>query len=185
MSALAQHTPSSPAIRPAADADVLAMARVHILSWRETYPGMLPEGMLAHMSIADEAIRWQRMLDRPRAWGAALAFVAEQDGAIVGYGSCGEQRTQVLRASGFTGEVSELYVLRQAQRQGAGHGLMRAMATALLNRGDPAMSLWVLEENASARRFYERLGGKPIAVKHAPLDEVAYGWKDLTQLLSS
>ena len=60
MSALAKDMPSPPTIRPATDADVLPMAKVHIVSWRETYPGMLPERMLARMSIADEAIRWQR-----------------------------------------------------------------------------------------------------------------------------
>jgi ribosomal protein S18 acetylase RimI-like enzyme len=167
----------------ASDADVLPMAKVHILSWRETYPGMLPDRMLEHMSVAAEAIRWQRMLDHPRAGG--IAFVAEQYGAIVGYGSCGEQRTSLLHGRGFTGEVGELYVLRSAQRQGAGSGLMRAMADALLERRHRAMSLWVLEQNQAARRFYEGLGGTLIARKRAELAEVAYGWSDLRRLACS
>ncbi len=160
------------------------MAKVHIVSWRETYPGMLPEPMLARMSISDEAIRWQRMLDRPRAWGGTIAFVAEQAAQLVGYGSCGEQRTQPLRGRGFTGEIGELYVLRSAQRQGAGSGLLKAMAGALFERGHRGMSLWVLEQNAAARLFYERLGGTPVAEKRSGLIEVAYGWSDLRQLLS-
>ena len=62
MSALAQRTLSPPpTIRRATDADVLAMARVHIVSWRETYPGMLPEPMLARMSIAATARRRESM----------------------------------------------------------------------------------------------------------------------------
>lgn len=161
------------------------MARVHIASWRETYPGLLPEAMLTRLSIANEAIRWQRMLDRPGAWGGAGCFVAEQDGAVVGYGSCGEERSAPLRDRGFTGEICELYVLRRAQRQGAGAGLMRAMADALIARGHLAASLWVLERNAPARRFYERLGGIPIAVKRGDLSEVAYGWTDLGELASA
>jgi len=160
------------------------MAKVHIISWRETYPGMLPEPMLARLSIADEAIRWQRMLDRPRAWGGAISFVAEQDGSVVGYGSCGEQRSRLLRERGFTGEITELYVLRSAQRQGAGSALMKALGGALLESGHPGMSLWVLEQNHSARRFYERLGGTAVARKSASLIEVAYGWPDLRQLSS-
>ena len=164
---------------------MLAMAKVHIVSWRETYPGLLPEPMLARMSIAHEAIRWQRMLDRPRAWGGSIAFVAEQERSLVGYGSCGEQRIELLRECGFTGEISELYVLQSAQGQGAGSGLMRAMARALLERGHRGMSLWVLERNAPARRFYERLGGTPVAAKRAGLTEVAYGWSDLRRLLPS
>jgi GNAT superfamily N-acetyltransferase len=152
------------------------MAKVHIVSWRETYPGLLPEPMLARLSIADEAIRWQRMLDRPRARGGNIAFVAEQEGSIVGYGSCGEQRSSALRGHGFTGEISELYVLRHAQRQGTGSGLMGAMSQALLERGHRAVCLWVLEENSAARRFYESLGGRLIAKKRSGLAEVAYGW---------
>ena len=184
MSALAKHTPSPPGIRPATGADVLAMAKVHIVSWRESYPGMLPEPMLARMSIADEAIRWQRMLDRPGAWGRGIAFVAEQDGAIVGYGSCGEQRSERLRERGFTGEIGELYVLRSAQGNGVGSGLMKAMAAVLLNRGHRGMSLWVLEPNSAARRFYERLGGTPMARKDGSLTEIAYAWSDLRRLSS-
>src|ERR1700754_665870 len=185
MSALAKHTPSSPTIRPATDADVLAMAKVHIVSWRETYPGLLPEPMLARMSIAEEAIRWQRMLDRPRAWGGTIAMVADQDGSVVGYGSCGEQRTQPLHDLGFTGEIGELYVLRSAQRQGGGSGRMKAMADALLERGHRGMSLWVLAQNGPARGFYERLGGTPVAEKRDHLAVVAYGWNDLRRLLST
>ena len=161
------------------------MAKVHIVSWRETYPGLLPDPLLARLSIANEAIRWQRTLDRPRAWGRAVAFVADQHGSIVGYGSCGEQRTPLLRDRGFTAEISELYVLHCAQGQGVGSGLMKAMAGALLERGHRAVSLWVLDKNRIARRFYESLGGTPIAEKHASLVEVAYGWTDLRQLLSS
>jgi hypothetical protein len=44
------------------------------------------------------------------------------------------------------------------------------------------MSLWVLEDNGPARRFYERLGGTPIAEKRGGLVEVAYGWSDLRRL---
>lgn len=184
MSDPAKLAPSLPTIRLATGADVLPMAKVHIVSWRETYPGMLPEPMLARLSIASEAIRWQRMLDRPREWGDAVSFVAEQDGCVVGYGSCSEQRSRPLRERGFSGEVSELYVLRSAQRLGVGSALMKAMAQALSERRHQAMSLWVLEQNLAARRFYETLGGTAIAEKHAGLIEVAYGWADLRQLLS-
>jgi len=182
MRELAKLPPPMPTIRPATDADVLPMAKVHIVSWRETYPGLLPDPMLARLSVANEAIRWQRMLDRPRAWGGAMAFVADQQGSIVGYGSCAEQRTLLLRDRGFTGEINELYVLSSAQRQGAGSGLMVAMASALLDRGHRAVSLWVLEQNRIARRFYESLGGTQIAEKRANLTEVAYGWLDIRRL---
>jgi ribosomal protein S18 acetylase RimI-like enzyme len=184
MSALAKQTPSLPTIRAATDADVLQMAKVHITSWRETYPGLLPDSMLARLSIAEEAIRWQRMLDHPRERSEA-AFVAELEGLVVGYGSCGGQRTPLLRERGFTAEIGELYVLGFAHRRGFGSGLMKAMAEMFIERGHRAMSLWVLEENSRARRFYEGLGGTAIAKKRATLAEVAYGWTDLKLLQSA
>jgi ribosomal protein S18 acetylase RimI-like enzyme len=182
MRELAKLPPPPPTIRRATDADVLPMAKVHIISWRETYPGLLPDPMLARLSVANEAIRWQRMLDRPRAWGGAMTFVADQQGSIIGYGSCGEQRSRLLRDNGFTGEINELYVLSSAQRQGAGSGLLLAMASALFDRGHRAVSLWVLERNRAARRFYESLGGTQIAEKRASFAEVAYGWPDIRRL---
>jgi len=103
----------------------------------------------------------------------------------VGYGSCGDQRTSILLDYGFTGEISELYVLRSAQRQGVGSGLMMAMARELLERGHLGGSLWVLSENWVARRFYESLGGRLVAQKRSGLAEVAYGWSDLQRLLSN
>jgi ribosomal protein S18 acetylase RimI-like enzyme len=160
------------------------MAKVHIASWRETYPGMLPDPMLARMSVAEEAIRWQRMLDRPGAWGDAVSFVADDHGTIVGYGTCGEQRMPALRGHGFTGEVTELYVLRSSQRLGLGSHLMKAMAASLMGRGHVAMCLWVLGRNEPARLFYERLGGRLIGRKSGGLGEVAYGWTDLLALSS-
>lgn len=158
------------------------MAKVHIVSWRESYPGMLPDPMLVRLSIADEAIRRQRMLDRPRARAGSIAFVADLQGSIVGYGSCGEQRTDLLRDRGFTAEIGELYVLHSAQRRGAGSDLMKDMAATLIDRGHRAMSLWVLKDNMPARRFYECLGGTPIAEKREGLVEVAYAWPDLRRI---
>ena len=182
MSQPAKRTSPGLTIRRAADAEVLPMARVHIISWRETYPGLVPEPMLARLSVSNEAIRRQRMLDRPRTWGSTLAFVAKRNGSVVGYGTCNEQRSNILDRRGFTSEVSELYVLRDAQRLGGGSGLMRAMACALLERGHAAMSLWVLEQNKPARRFYESIGGRLIAEKRSNFHEVAYGWRDLRTL---
>jgi hypothetical protein len=46
------------------------------------------------------------------------------------------------------------------------------------------MIVWVLRDNAGARRFYERLGGvyvrtQPITIGSTVLQEVSYGWRSL------
>jgi hypothetical protein len=49
------------------------------------------------------------------------------------------------------------------------------------------MLIWVLAEN-SARRFYEKLGGVLVQtdtyrIAGAELEQVAYGWPDITQFV--
>jgi hypothetical protein len=49
------------------------------------------------------------------------------------------------------------------------------------------MIVWVLRDNAPARKFYERLGGayvrmQPITIGPALLQEVSYGWKSLDDI---
>jgi ribosomal protein S18 acetylase RimI-like enzyme len=87
-------------------------------------------------------------------------------------------------------EVYAIYVLRAAHRRGCGRRLMAALANALHARGFKSLSLWVLEENAGARGFYERLGGSVVGEKTEvdgglEFREVAYGWDNLESLCSA
>jgi hypothetical protein len=52
-------------------------------------------------------------------------------------------------------------------------------------RGIEWGSLWVLRHNFSARRFYEKIGGRKIGVEGMwqGVPEVAYGWRDLGLLI--
>lgn len=49
-------------IRPARMADADAIARVHVDSWRTTYPGIVPDDYLATMSYEQRSGVWQRIL---------------------------------------------------------------------------------------------------------------------------
>jgi len=177
-------------IRPALVADASAIAQVHVRAWRETYSGLMPDDLLANLSVARRAERWQRILSEPENFDGAAVFIAEHEGAAIGFGSSGKQRTQALKDRGYTAEISALYVLSFAQRRGVGSSLMDALARTLLGRGHRAASLWVLRENAAARGFYERLRGEVVSRKEerretATLVEIAYGWRDLGDLLKS
>lgn len=167
-------------IRPAEAADAEAIGQVHVISWRETYTGILPERVLARLSVEARSRMWRTMLDRPAP--ASAAFVAEDDeGDIVGFASCGPQRTPTLD---FAGEYYALYVLQAAQRQGIGRTLMAAMSNQLSRSGLVSASLWVVSDNHRAIRFYERFGGVMVGTQEERRDgyvlsEVAYGWREL------
>lgn len=175
--------------RRAQVADAAALGALHVASWRETYDDLLPAEFLATLSPEARGEVWRTVLCDPAAYGEAIVFVAERDGRIVGFGACMKQRDEALKARGFGGEIGAVYVLQSCQRAGAGGALMNLMARALLEAAHSGASLWVLRENVTARAFYERLGGVLIGEKteeHSgtTLDEVAYGWSDLSRLLS-
>lgn len=174
-------------IRPATAADASAIAAVHVASWRETYEGLAPAEVLAELSVEQRAERWRAILSDLTSPPQSAVFLAlAEDGSAAGFASCGRQQSEVLGKSGYEGEFSAIYILKSAQRQGVGRRLMALMAQELLSRHIEWASLWVLRNNFSARRFYEKLGGRKIGVEgmwHG-VPEVAYGWRDLGRLIS-
>ena len=138
-------------IRPARPGDAPAIARVHVTSWHETYPGLVPGREIVARTFKDRLALWTRELGTPSPGTAA--FVSERDGAVFGFGLAGPQRTGALRELRHTGEVWSLYVLRAAHGWGIGRALMDAMLGALADRGHASVALWVVTANPAAR-FY-------------------------------
>ncbi|WP_460274659.1 GNAT family N-acetyltransferase [Celeribacter sp. ULVN23_4] len=171
-------------IRPATLKDALSIAEVQVAVWRAAYREILPDALIDRMTVPDREKGWVKILDAYEASGRGAVFVAEQEGAVVGFLSCGDQRDEDLRTA-FPGEISAIYVA--APRQGIGSALMSAGARALIDMGHSSAALWVLTENAPARAFYEALGGAQAAerIDNRPeggMNEVAYGWSALSDL---
>jgi ribosomal protein S18 acetylase RimI-like enzyme len=168
-------------VRLATVGDAADIARVHVASWRTTYRGMLPDDFLASLSEEHYTERWKRVISEG---SSRVHVVDEPKGRIVGFASGGRERAG---ESTFAGELYAIYVLDSAQRLGHGRELVRAIAGALREMRLPDMIVWVLRDNAAARRFYERLGGtyvrsQPITIGSATLEEVSYGWRALDEI---
>ena len=177
---------NAPAIRLATVADGDRIGEIHVAAWHETYTGLLTAARLAELDARQRAAMWQGAIAKGTARGV---YVAEDRGAMIGFGACGHQRAPSIGAMGFSGEVTALYVLRAGQRRGAGRLLMRALARRLIAEGERGLALWVLRDNVPARRFYERLAGEVIASRgddsrSGDDAEVAYGWRDLGGLVA-
>lgn len=169
-------------IRLATLADAAGIAHVHVESWRSTYPGMVPDNYLVNLSVAAQERQWRGVLSPPQT-GSRRTFVAQVGGGIVGFASCGQQRTNL---PGYGGEFYALYLLDQAQGQGIGSRFLAVMAQYFLAVGVQSAMVWVLRDNPS-RYFYERLGGRllterPISFAGTTLMEAGYGWGDLMPL---
>jgi len=169
-------------VRPARLADAAAIARVHVDSWRTSYRGILPDEFLASLSESGYRERWSRLLSSDR---SNLIYVATDDGDVVGFASGGKERAG---EDGFAGELYAIYLLEAFKRRGHGRELVRATVAGLRGLGIDDMIIWALTDNQPARAFYERLGGvfvraQPIVIGSATLEEVAYGWRRLSDVI--
>ena len=146
------------AIVPSGPGDASELGRVHVKSWRETYPGLLPQAYLAAMRPQAHARRFYRDLIRARE--GEVVLLAEGEGGAVGY-AAGAMLTAQDRTA--DAEVHTLYVLREAQGAGVGRALLGASARVFQARGAKSLMLFVLSGNTAARGFYEHLGGEAYA----------------------
>ena len=167
------------AIEPAQVVDAWDIAAVHVRSWHETYPGLIPPAVLARLSADRLALDRARVIDR-----GDPTLVVRIDDAVGGFASGGSARRQ----RGFDGEIYELYLLREHHRRGIGRALFKAMVGRLGALGHASFMLWVLDGNPAAG-FYARMGGRAFARKTervggAPLVHVGYGWDDLSDGLT-
>jgi GNAT superfamily N-acetyltransferase len=166
-------------IVPATLRDAEAIGELHVRCWEETYGGTKYEAILVPRSVESRVALWRRVLAQAEETAAEPVLIAVKNDEIVGFSAYGPQRNGDLEKLGYSDEVYAIYVRRDAYRLGIGTALMRSMRGQLEATG--AWSLWVVEDNKSARQFYERLGGKFICTlsetrPNGVLVEAAYGW---------
>lgn len=173
-------------VREAGLSDAAGIARVHVDSWRTTYPGIMPEEFLASLSYDERERMWRRVLSTAAERGQVVYVAEDGAGWIVGFAYGGPTRGEA--ASEYAGEVYSIYLLQSQQGQGLGRQLFRRVAQYLAGQGRKSLLVWVARDNPS-RRFYEALGGKPareqqIELSGQTIDEVGYGWDDVAPLLA-
>jgi GNAT superfamily N-acetyltransferase len=135
-------------VRAATVDDALAIETIRIHGWRAAYRHVLPPQELDAMPI-DET-RWRHRLDEPPpGW---TTVVAERDGRVVGFACVGPSRDER-----GVGELYAIYVEPDDWSTGAGRELI-VEAEEALRDGFEEATLWVLEDNPRARRFYELAG---------------------------
>ena len=171
-------------IRQATPADASAIARVHVDSWRSSYADVVPQEILSGLSYDEREALWDDILNSSRADRHCYVADAPKTG-VVGFAHGGAASKN---SPAFDGEIYAIYLLEQYQRMGLGRCLFISVAERLLDDGMSSFLLWVFEENHSARRFYESLGGEvvrsqEINIGGVDLVEVAYGWSDIERLV--
>src|SRR5579863_9282376 len=99
------------AIRPARPGDARRIARLDVETWRATYAGILTTQFLVGLSTQRREVGWSAVIERePR----DVQVATDEDGTIVGFGSCGRSRGKAE----FAGEIFTLYIGQDWQNQG-------------------------------------------------------------------
>lgn len=163
--------------------DAPRIAEIHLAAWRDTYAGLIPP-QAAAPSCKERAERWRASFADPSRDDAVFA-VSRPGEAPMGFIACGPVDSHKLAAAEFAAEIYAIYILKGLQRMGAGRLLTRAAARHLVSRGMTSAGVWVLRDNAGARRFYEAMGARETGVAGVwpvldmELPDLAYGWRDL------
>ncbi|MDO0915482.1 GNAT family N-acetyltransferase [Streptomyces sp. DT2A-34] len=142
-------------IRQARPDDASAVADVHVRSWQAAFAGLVPQPYLDTMDPGREEPVWKALIAEA-AWPSAGVLVAESDARIVGFTGFGPSQEAPSIA-----EIGTLYALPEVWSTGIGKQLMLGALKTLDQAHYTHATLWVLEANERARRFYEAAGWSP------------------------
>lgn len=136
--------------------DAAAVADLHAASWRSAYRGILSDEYLNGPIAPERRAVWRERFEHPRS-GQYVA-IAEDSTALGGFICLYRHHDPQWGTL-----LDNLHVLPEQQGKGIGRNLMgeaaRWCAAESANQQDQPLYLWVIERNAPARGFYERLGG--------------------------
>lgn len=171
--------PDAFTIRPAAPNDAQAVARIRVLGWRFAYQGLVPQGYLDSLNVAEDTERMCGYLSQlpqnlpPNKSAPGLNsgdsgkrsfMLATRDDAVLGFcrfSAAPNNTDRVERATPggeMVGRLHSLYIDPDALGQGIGHALMSHALSTFAVWGRERAHLWVLEGNSRAVSFYERQG---------------------------
>lgn len=168
---------ASISFREATVADCLAVAKVHVRAWKESFAGIVPQAFLDEMSVEKRVKTFEKRF----ADDSYKMYVAEVAGlGVVGFADFGEPRESV---DTYEAELYAIYLLPEFQGEGVGGRLFRLGIEALVRSRKSSVYLLALEASPY-RSFYEKMGGQVIKKKQVEIegfmfDALVYGWERL------
>lgn len=143
-------------IREAVETDAAVMSEIQIRSFRAAYRGVVPASYLDGLDPG----RWQEIWTRRvgERDGGRTVLVAEMDGEVVGFAYLGPSPDPDRAGDGH---LFSIHLDPERRGRGLGASLMDEVVRLLALAGFGHATLWVMEANQPAQRFYRRLGWRP------------------------
>lgn len=143
-------------IRPARMEDAPQIAAVNAQSWKAAYHGLIPQTYLDGLEPAQRVGRWEQTLSEVD-WTLSGILVADAGASLLGFIYYAPSRDDDADQD-RVGEIYAEYVVPDAWGKGIGRQLMDTALKRVIAVGHDQASLWVLDTNTRARRFYESGG---------------------------
>lgn len=125
---------------------------IHATAWHQAYEGIVPDAFLNLFTPANRAASFRK---NAPIWDAeAYLFMAEEQAAGLAFLTKDHEET----AAENSGEISAIYFLSDYWGTEYTHKAMDFCIERLKELGYKSISIWVLEDNIRARRFYEKYG---------------------------
>lgn len=163
---------SSLTLRPAQSRDARGVAAVHVGSWQAAYRGLVPEKFLDALDVDERANSYRFGTRGP---DETVVWIVAQGENVVGFIAVGRCRDDDHVGAG---EVWALYVAPSNWRSGIGSRLLAKGEELLVHRGFADATIWVIERNTRARRFYEIAGWRC----DGRVQTIEVGGRDITEV---
>jgi ribosomal protein S18 acetylase RimI-like enzyme len=145
-------------IRTATLADARAIAEVHVEGWRWGFRDMLPDEIIDAQDVDRLEQQWIAGFTVDWHEGDVALLAADDTGRAIGFAAGGPAADERAEPPEGAGELYFIYVREAAKDRGIGWGLLQAIERVFREYGFRRAVLWVFEDNARARAFYERAG---------------------------
>lgn len=141
-------------IRCADVKDAGVLGKIHSESWKTAYKGIVPDSVLDNIS----ADKRKKYFEKALSEGSEENYLVFSDDKAVGFMCIGKCRDQ--DKDDTYGEIWGIYLLPEYWNKGIGSYFINWGLNELKKRGYKKVTLWVLEANYNARKFYEKIGFK-------------------------
>ena len=160
-------------IRPALPSDARAIADLHVRTWQSTYRGIVPDAYLDALSVDERETLLRESIER----GSPEMWVADCESEITGWVAFDASRDPDAKPT--VGEIQAIYVAPEHWSTGTGRELWKIARARLVERGFASVTLWVLEQNERAARFYRMAG---FVADPASRMEISIGGKNVWEV---
>jgi RimJ/RimL family protein N-acetyltransferase len=132
--------------------DSKILGYIHSQSWKFAYKTIIPDLILDNISAEAREQYFYKTLSEKLEEDVLIL----KDNTPVGFMTLGKCRDN--DSDSYWGEIWGIYLLPSHWHEGIGTQLINWGINELKARTFKKVSLWVLEENVNARKFYEKLG---------------------------